>query len=63
MNPKRIAVIQAALRGEISASNLTMEELVELEAVVQNLVTDRILEKAMADGKIVFSGVDQGVLN
>lgn len=59
----REQVIMEVVWGDLCASNLTEEELEDLVWRVNEIVTDRLLEQALAEGKTVFSGRDQGLLN
>ena len=54
MTEDRIEVMQAVLRGELSADNVTMAEINELE----DLVMDAIIAKKLEDNPMVFSGIE-----
>lgn len=63
MTPERQEIAMAVINGQLSADHLTWEEVEEIERRVYDLIIERELEKASESGKIVFSGVEQGVLN
>jgi hypothetical protein len=63
MNEERQAVVKAVLDGVMSADALTMDELVYIENLVNELIGEKILQKSLDEGKIVFIGVENGVLN
>lgn len=63
MKHYRIPIIQAVLQGQLEADALSMEELAELEDFVINLVEEKTLLAAVAQGKIVFSGTESKWLN
>jgi hypothetical protein len=54
MTDDRIEVMQAVLRGEISAEHVTLEEIRELEECIM----DAIIEKRAQFNPAVFSGMD-----
>ena len=54
MTDDRIEVMQAVLRGEISADNVTMDEIRELELIIM----DAIVDKRAQFNPAVFSGMD-----
>lgn len=54
MTDDRIEVMQAVLRGEISADNVTMDEIRELELAIM----DAIVDKRAQFNPAVFSGMD-----
>lgn len=54
MTPDRQEVMQAVLRGELSADHVTAEEIRELEECIM----DAIIEKRAQSNPSVFSGMD-----
>ena len=54
MTEDRIEVMQAVLRGEVSAELVTMEEIRELEECIM----DAIIAKKAESNACVFSGMD-----
>lgn len=63
LSDERIKVLNKVLAGELSADVMTIEELEFIERRVYALVEDKILEESAEQGKIVFSGVVDGLLN
>lgn len=63
MSPERAAIAEAVLEGILPADRLTMEEVRFIENRVYELVEERKLDKAVLEGKIVFSGVENGKVN
>lgn len=61
--PERQAIAEAVLSGILPADSLTLEELDHIEQVVNELVLEKILQKSMDEGKIVFGEVEHGRLN
>jgi hypothetical protein len=60
---ERQEIATAVLEGILPADSLTMEEIEYIERVVNELVEEKILQKSMDQGKIVFSEVENGRLN
>jgi len=60
---ERQEIAAAVLEGILPADSLTMEELEYIERLVNDIVEEKILQKCMAQGKIVFSEVENGRLN
>ena len=60
---ERQEIANAVLEGILPADSLTMDEIEYIERVVNNLVEEKILQKSMDQGKIVFSEVENGRLN
>ena len=60
---ERQEIANAVLQGILPADSLTMDEIEYIERVVNNLVEEKILQKSMDQGKIVFSEVENGRLN
>jgi hypothetical protein len=58
MTDDRIEVMQAVLRGELSADAVTMEEIRYLEEVIM----EAIIEKRAQTNPSVFSGMDSMTL-
>lgn len=63
MTPERQAIARAVLEGLMSPDALTMDELRYIEDTVNELIGEKILQKSIDEGKIVFIGVENGVLN
>lgn len=63
MKKFRQEIVIAVLEGNLSPDFLTMDELNEIENRVHAIIMDREIEKALAQGKNVFNGIDNGVLN
>lgn len=61
--PERQAIAEAVLEGILPADSLTLEELDQIQQTVNELVLEKILQKSMDEGKIVFSEVEHGRLN
>ena len=60
---ERQEIANAVLQGILPAESLTMDELEYIERVVNDIVEEKILQKCMDQGKIVFSEVENGRLN
>lgn len=63
LSDERIQVLNKVMAGDLSADVMSMEELEFIEQRLYELVEERMLEEAMDQGKIVFSGVVDGLLN
>jgi chromosome condensin MukBEF complex kleisin-like MukF subunit len=63
MSSERIAIAENVLSGKLPPDSLTMEELKYIEKRVYELVEEKILTKKMNENKIVFSEVENGLLN
>lgn len=59
----RIKVLDLVIKGKLPASAMTMEELEFIEQRVYDLAEERHLTEAVDNGKIVFSGVVDGLMN
>jgi len=59
----RIKVLDLVIKGKLPASAMTMEELEFIEQRVYDLAEERHLAEAVDNGKIVFSGVVDGLMN
>ena len=59
MSPEREMVVEAVLSGVLSEEYITDDELVEVQITVMDLV----IAQKMKEGKIVFDGVINGMLN
>ncbi len=63
LSEERAHIIQAVLDGILPADRLTKAEVDMLLTRVNELVEERILQKAVLQGKNVFSGVENGKVN
>jgi hypothetical protein len=63
MKKDRQEIVIAVLNGSLSPDYITIDELNEIESRVHAIIMDREIEKAFAQGKNVFNGIDNGVLN
>jgi len=59
MSPDRLEIVRAVLNGQLSAEYITDSEMVEVEETVMDLICIQKME----EGKIVFSSVENGMLN
>lgn len=59
----RIKVLDQVIKGQLPASAMTLEELEFIEQRVYDLAEEKNLQEAVDHGKIVFSGVANGLMN
>ncbi len=60
---ERIKVLKKVLDGDLPPTAMTLGELLFIERVVYELLEEKNITEAMEQGKIVFSGVVDGLLN
>lgn len=63
LSDQRIKVLQQVLDGNLPSTALTLEELEFIQGRIYDVAEEKKLDDAMAQGKIVFSGVANGLMN
>jgi len=56
-------VLQQVLDGKLPSTALTLEELEFIQERIYDVAEEKKLDDAMDQGKIVFSGVANGLMN